>query len=33
MIPEAIHSGGSVVVLPTVAGFLFSLYLALFERF
>ena len=31
MIPEAIHEGGSVVVLPTVAGFLFALYLALPE--
>ena len=31
MIPEAIHEGGSVVVLPIVAGFLFALYLALFE--
>jgi CRP-like cAMP-binding protein len=29
MIPEAIHEGGSVVVLPTVGGFLFALYLAL----
>lgn len=29
MIPEAIHEGGWVVVLPTVAGFLFALYLAL----
>jgi CRP-like cAMP-binding protein len=29
MIPEAIDEGGSLVVLPTVAGFLFSLYLAL----
>jgi CRP-like cAMP-binding protein len=29
MIPEAIHEGGSLVVLPTVAGFLFALYLAL----
>lgn len=29
MIPEAIHDGGSLVVLPTVAGFLFALYLAL----
>ena len=29
MIPEAIHDGGSFVVLPTVAGFLFALYLAL----
>ena len=33
VIPEAIHGGGSVVILPTVAGFLFALYLALFERF
>jgi CRP-like cAMP-binding protein len=31
MIPEAIHDGGSLVVLPTVAGFLFALYLALPE--
>jgi len=29
MIPEAIEGGGSLVVLPTVAGFLFALYLAL----
>ncbi len=29
MIPEAIHEGGSLVVLPTVAGFLFALYLSL----
>ncbi len=29
MIPEANHDGGSLVVLPTVAGFLFALYLAL----
>ena len=29
MIPEAIGDGGSLVVLPTVAGFLFALYLAL----
>ncbi len=29
MIPEAIEAGGSLVVLPTVAGFLFTLYLAL----
>jgi len=29
MIPEAIDGGGSIVVLPTVAGFLFALYLAL----
>jgi CRP-like cAMP-binding protein len=31
MIPEALHEGGSQVVLPTVAGFLFALYLALIE--
>jgi len=29
MIPEAINAAGSLVVLPTVAGFLFALYLAL----
>ena len=29
MIPESIHDGGSLVVLPTVAGFLFALWLAL----
>ena len=29
MIPEAIEAGGSLVVLPTVAGFIFALYLAL----
>ena len=29
MIPEAIHGGGSLTVLPIVAGFLFALYLAL----
>lgn len=29
MIPEALHLGGSVVVLPTVAGFLAALYLIL----
>jgi CRP-like cAMP-binding protein len=29
MVPEAIHDGGSQIVLPTVAGFLFALYLAL----
>jgi CRP-like cAMP-binding protein len=29
MIPEAIHDGGSRIVLPTVAGFLVALYLAL----
>ncbi len=33
MIPEAIDEGGSLVVLPTVAGFLFALYLALDEAF
>jgi hypothetical protein len=33
MIPEAIHEGGSLVVLPTVAGFLFALYLSLSETF
>ncbi len=33
MIPEAIRQGGSAIVLPTVAGFLFALYLALFEAF
>src|SRR5262249_47818523 len=33
MIPEAIDEGGSLVVLPTVAGFLFALYLALNEAF
>jgi CRP-like cAMP-binding protein len=31
MIPESIDEGGSLVVLPTVAGFLFALYLALEE--
>jgi zinc transporter ZupT len=31
MIPESIHDGGSLVVLPTVAGFIFALYLALEE--
>ena len=33
MIPEAIHEGGSLVVLPTVAGFLFSLFLAMSSAF
>jgi hypothetical protein len=28
MIPEAIHDGRSLIVLPTVAGFLFALYLS-----
>jgi CRP-like cAMP-binding protein len=31
MIPEALHKGGSTVVLPAVGGFLFALYLALME--
>jgi len=31
MIPEAIDEGGSIIVLPTVAGFLVALYLALVE--
>jgi CRP-like cAMP-binding protein len=31
MIPVALEEGGSLVVLPTVAGFLFALYLALTE--
>jgi DNA-binding transcriptional LysR family regulator len=29
MIPEAIHEGGSLIVLPAVAGFLFALWLVL----
>ena len=29
MIPEAIHDGRSLIVLPTIAGFLFALYLSL----
>lgn len=33
MIPEAIDQGGSLVVLPTVAGFLFALYLAMADAF
>jgi zinc transporter ZupT len=33
MIPESIHEGGSLVVLPTVAGFLFALWLALGQSF
>jgi zinc transporter ZupT len=33
MIPEAIDEGGSLVVLPTVAGFLFALFLALNSSF
>ena len=31
MIPEALHKGGSGIVLPVVGGFLFALYLALLE--
>lgn len=31
MIPEAIHEAGSLVVMPTVAGFLFALYVSLAE--
>ena len=31
MIPEAIHEAGSLIVLPTVAGFLFALYLSIAE--
>jgi zinc transporter ZupT len=31
MIPEALHQGGSQVVLPTVAGFLAALYLILVQ--
>jgi hypothetical protein len=33
MIPVALEEGGSLVVLPTVVGFLFALYLALAESF
>jgi hypothetical protein len=33
MISEAIHEGGSLVVFPTVAGFLLALYLSLSETF
>jgi len=33
MIPESIHEGRSLVVLPTVAGFLFALWLALEQSF
>jgi zinc transporter ZupT len=33
MIPEAIHDGRSLIVLPTVAGFLFALYLSLMANF
>jgi CRP-like cAMP-binding protein len=31
MIPEALHIGGSGIVLPAVGGFLFALYLALLQ--
>jgi zinc transporter ZupT len=31
MVPEALHQGGSQVVLPTVAGFLVALYLILIQ--
>jgi zinc transporter ZupT len=33
MIPEAIHDGRSLIVLPTIAGFLFALYLSLAGSF
>jgi zinc transporter ZupT len=33
MIPEALREGGSLIVLPTVAGFLFALYLSLAAAF
>jgi len=33
MIPEAIEEAGSLIVLPTVGGFLFAFYLALGEMF
>lgn len=33
MFPEALHQGGSLIVLPTVAGFLFALYLSLAAAF
>jgi zinc transporter ZupT len=33
MIPEAIEDAGSAVVLPTVGGFLFGLYLSLTQAF
>jgi zinc transporter ZupT len=31
MIPEALHKGGSGIVLPAVGGFLFALYFALID--
>jgi zinc transporter ZupT len=30
-IPEALHKGGSAIVLPAMGGFLFALYLALVD--
>jgi CRP-like cAMP-binding protein len=33
MIPEALHQGGSIVVLPTVAGFMVAFYLILLHSF
>jgi len=33
MIPEAIHDGRSLIVLPTIAGFLFALYLSVTQNF
>jgi hypothetical protein len=33
MIPEAIEDAGSAVVMPTVGGFLFGLYLSLTQAF
>ena len=33
MIPEAIHGASSLIVMPTVAGFLFALYVSLAEAF
>jgi zinc transporter ZupT len=31
VIPEALHKGGSGIVLPAAGGFLFALYLTLIE--
>jgi hypothetical protein len=33
MVPEAIEESGSLIVLPTVAGFLFAFYLSLGDLF
>jgi hypothetical protein len=33
MIPQTIEDAGSAVVLPTVAGFVFGLYLSLTQAF